>query len=351
MLPALATLTPPLCVVGAPHIVKIRPTMTDTAKLGMTGQSDKAVGDIWLYKGQLIGVGRLCSLIINPKKYCRFGGMNNGVSLHTSAVSTGYREVDKLISIHDGLHRAPISVAIASHNGNWLVTGSVDSTLRVWRYDENRLTLQGTLCGHDGWPIKCIDISTEFGVIVTGCGRGIVILWDLRTLTFVRSLRRHDNETEQAVISVSINQKNGNILVLGGTQMTMFDINGNRIARVIQDEPNRPRCAVATDCPEWMDQGIVAVSGHLSGEVRLWGLEYEKKEFILRHVMAENPHTSPITVLRVTGTERQDTLLVGDSSGKMTACKTVQLDSFSPDELDQVIEEVSSAAKVRDAAP
>ena len=65
--------------------------------------------------------------------------------------------------------------------------------------------------------------------------------------------------------------------------------------------------------------------------------------------MAENPHTSTITVLRVTGTERQDTLLIGDSSGKMSVCKTVQLDSFSPDELDQVIEEVSIATKIRDA--
>jgi hypothetical protein len=49
----LASVTPPLCVAEAPHRIKIRLTMTDTAKVGVIEQADKAVGDICFVKGQL----------------------------------------------------------------------------------------------------------------------------------------------------------------------------------------------------------------------------------------------------------------------------------------------------------
>jgi hypothetical protein len=63
-----------------------------------------------------------------------------------------------------------------------------------------------------------------------------------------------------------------------------------------------------------MEQGIVAVTGHENGEVRFWGIDYENQELIMRHTLAENPHNCAITALRVTGVDRQDTLLVGDKS-------------------------------------
>merc|ERR1712151_276249 len=98
--------------------------------------------------GQLIGVGRMCSLIIPVKKYCRFGGQNNGISVHVASATVRHREVNKILSIHDGLHRAPISIARASLDGHWLVTGCVDSTVRVWRFkDQDWVELRATLSG------------------------------------------------------------------------------------------------------------------------------------------------------------------------------------------------------------
>jgi len=348
-LQSLAPLTPPFCIVGAPHRVAVRSTTTDTCKLGTAGQSDGSVGDMCLVKGQLIGVGRMCALIVSAKKFYRFGLVNNGVSIHAAS---GYRDAKKALSFHDALHRSPITAAKASLNGDWLVTGCVDSTLRVWRYDGNTLNLRSTLCGHDGSHIKCIDISTEFGVIASGCGRGKVLLWDLRTLTFTRALPQE--AFHEPCISVSINHVNGNIVTLVGSQLTMFDINGNVLARHGPYDSNKPTCAVATDCPEWMEGGIVMVTGHLGGEVCLWGVDNEEKDFIKRAVVQDNPHTSSITALRavssqespdlrtrVFGVDRQDTLLVGDASGKMSICKTVELVNFSPAELNQVVAEMS----------
>jgi len=334
----LAPLTPPLRVAGAPHRLKIRPVMTDTIKLGVVEQTDKAVGDVCFVKGQLMGAGRACTLLVEQKKYIRFGGLNNGLSVHTSMISTRYREVDKLLTIHDGLHRAPICAAKGSRDGSCIVTGSIDSTLRVWRYDGDCLSLKATLCGHSGSPIKCIGLSTTFGVIATGCAQGRVILWDLRSTTFVRTLQH--GTTGYEVLSVSINNTNGNIVTLIGTCLAVADINGLEIASERLQELNGPSCAVATDCPEWMEDGVVAITGHKNGEIRLWTLDYDKG--ILRNVLVlpENPLTSPITSLRVTGLERQDTILAGDMSGRIALFKSVQLESMSSQELNEIIEEL-----------
>jgi hypothetical protein len=357
----LAPLTPPFCVVGAPQRSFIRPVLTDHCKVGMVGQMDSSVGDMCLVKGQIVGVGRSCVLIIPSKMYCRFGGPNNGVSVHVASPSTRYREVNKIVSVHDGMHRSKISAAAASLNGQWLVTGCIDSTVRVWKYDGQSTALMATLCGHEGGRITCIDVSTVFGMIVTGSSNGDCLLWDLRTLTFMRRLRHPFLEEAANVqgsigynpaVSVSINHKNGYIVTLVGSHLSMFDINGSRLASISPGRAfgshNRPTRAIATDCPEWMEQGIVAVTGHHNGEIRLWSLDHDHGEFIMRHVMPDNPHSCPITALRVTG-DRQETLLIGDKSGRVTVCKTVQLESLNSEDLATIVEEVRSKVKISDA--
>jgi hypothetical protein len=358
VLASLAPLTPPFCIVGAPSTVSVRAVSSDTCKLGLTGQSDSSVGDACLMKGQVIGVGRSCALLVLAKKYFRFGGVNNGVSVHAVTTSPRQREINKALSFHDSMHRAPITAAKTSLSGEWLVTGCADSTIRVWRYDGNALRLKATLCGHEGSNIRCIDISTEFGVIVSGCGLGRVVVWDLRTLTFVRSIK--PEAMQQPVHAVSINHSNGNILTLVGGQLNLFDINGKRLGRHEPYAANQPVCAVSTDCPEWMDNGIVAVSGHVSGDVLFWSVDFDHTQLFVRHSLLENPHSSAITALRVAsghdagdartssllrtaGVERQDTLLVGDASGRVSLCKVIDLANYSPSDLAEVASALEKA--------
>eukprot|EP00978_Attheya_sp_CCMP212_P011864 scaffold29466_cov56-Attheya_sp.AAC.2 len=349
----LAPLTPPFCVVGAPRRVFLRGSSLDTRRVGISGQADSSVGDVCLIKGSLIGVGRTCTLLSSDKRYVRFGGPNNGLSIHTAVSTARYREVNRVISVHGNMHCAPISAVRPSLNGQWLVTGCFDSTVRVWKYSNSKVDLRATLCGHDGGPINCIDISTSSGCIVTGGADGKVLLWNLRTLQFLTELRNYAGSNaygvgvnaSAAVISVSINHKTGNILTLVGSSLTLFDINGNVL--VIQNmgddfgESNRATCAVATDCPGWMESGVVAVTGHANGDIRLWSLDTDNDALVMQHLVPEQIHSSPITVLRCAG-DRQDTLLVGDASGKLSVWKTLQLENLTQQELGVILQQITS---------
>lgn len=353
-LTSLAAMTPPFCVVGAPHRVYLRVGAVDTCKVGMAGQMDSSVGDLCLVKGQIVGVGRTCALILPSKKYYRFGGPNNGVSVHVAVASARHREVNKVLSIHDGMHRGPISVAKPSLNGLWLLSGCVDSTVRVWKYNGQNMQLQATLCGHDGGKITCLDISTTFGSIVTGGADGKILVWDLRTLTFMRQLHhvcgasssaRDGSSKSFTADSVSINHKNGNIVTLVQSTLCIFDINGNLLAKQHPEDDfegnDMSSCAVATDCPEWMESGIVAVTGHMNGDVRLWSIDYESRLLVPRHLVPDRVHSCPITALRVSG-DRQDTLLIGDKSGKMSICTTLKLEQLNASELSAIVAETLS---------
>jgi len=350
-LSSLAPLTPPFCVVGASHKCVVKRVSTEVCKLGVSSQSEKAVGDMCLVKGQLVGVGRMCSLNVAAKIFYRFGGPNKGICVHTASPTSRNREVNKLLTVHDGLHCGEISVAKASLNGHWLVTGSIDSTVRLWKYENPTLKLRASLIGHGGWKITCVDISTVFGMIVTGCAQGRVILWDLRTLTFVRRLRhvfKDDNDNGKgsgqrprilSSTSVSINQRNGNVVTLVGHHLSVFDMNGNPLGNV-NSLGARPSCAIAADCAEWQDQGIAVVTGHVNGEIRFWKLNPIARELVVHYLMVDKEHVTEITSLRATGNERQDTLLVGDKSGKMSVCKTVQIENMSNNEVAEIISDL-----------
>jgi len=349
VLPLLEPMTPPFCIVGCPHVVHMRVVMDDVCKVGMMGQTESSVGDMCLSKGQLVGVGKTCALLPSVKKYYRFGGSNNGISVHVAIAtfaSARNWDVNRVLTIHDDMHRAPITAIQPSRDATWLVTGCMDSTVRVWKCRDDHMELQATLCGHDGGKITCIAICTTFGTIITGADDSTVLMWDLRTLSFLRELDHATSTDKRAmptsVESVSLNHKTGDALVLVDTKMSIFDINGNFVAGMSYRDTfsgkDRPCCAILTDCPEWMDNGVVAITGHIDGAVLMWGINRDKNELFMRHIIEPKLHECAITCLKIEG-KRQDTLLCGDTSGKMTMCKTIQLEALNQKDLAIVLGE------------
>ena len=356
-LPLLLHSTPPLCIVGAPHRVYLKVKSWTTCKTGVDGQVDSSVGDIDYCKGQIISVGKTCAIVRPKMLYIRYGGYNNGVSVHVGVTTSRLGSVNTMISCHDSLHGSQIKVAKVSRNGRWLVTGCADSTVRVWRIPshsklKSTFQLQATLCGHAGGKITCVDVNTRFGIIVTGGSDGAVLLWDLRTTNFLRQLQFDEDARISlfsgescAASSVSVNSCNGNILVLVGCNLYMFDINGSIIASYSQhdwvERNTNPTYAVSTDCPEWMEDGIAAVTGHKNGDVRVWSLDYNTSKFVMRQLIPDKVHSCPITSLTVCG-EAQDILLVGDASGKVSETRSIKLDTLNSKELEAISAELLS---------
>jgi WD40 repeat protein len=350
----LSHLTPSYCITGAPHKVFMKTASWDSYKLAMSGQEDAGVGDVFMSKGPIIGVGMNC-IFVNASTYIRYDGRSNGISFHVATTSTRYREVDKVLSIIDDMHSSPITIARISSDGNFLITTCLDSTVRVWRVKTNprsfersyTLRLQGTLSGHEGVKVTCMDICSVFGTVVTCDAKGVILLWNLRTSSFLRRLSTTDNTRSPPAISVSLNRKNGNIVTLVGSSLKVFDINGIPVATLPPEFKfpmnNMPTCAISTSCQEWMD-GIVAITGHMNGDVRMWSIDYDRGLLVFRHVIPDKVHDSSITCLRCL--DNQKNLLIGDSSGRISMASTMQLDSLSLSELSVVAEEIRMLSEV-----
>ena len=291
--------------------------------------------------------------------YIRYGGLANGVSIHVGVTSGKFGGVNDMISCHDGMHSAPISFAKASHNGRWLVTGCKDATVRVWRVSSSskgmtNMQLQATLCGHTNGAITALDICTHFGIIATGGSDGSALLWDLRSHTFLRELK-HECQSRRSLVhgnvsaaSISINGSNGNVLVLINRKLFIFDINGFLVAMYSQEDWNEnmlyPTCALSTNCPEWMEMGVVAVTGHKNGDIRLWSIDYAASTLVMRQLIPDKMHSCSITQLSISD-DNQDRLLVGDASGKVSESRSIKLDELSADDRRSICSEVKEIKK------
>ena len=82
------------------------------------------------------------------------------------------------------MHSSPITITRISSDAHFLKTTCLDLTVRVWRVHttsrsferSNALRLQGTLSGHEGVKLTCMDIGTVFGSIVTGDAKGAILI-------------------------------------------------------------------------------------------------------------------------------------------------------------------------------
>lgn len=134
-----------------------------------------------------------------------------------------------------------------------------------------------TLCGHSA-AITCIDISTEFSIVISGGADNVVCVWDYRMKCMLRLLGDHLGP----LLSVSVNAMSGFLATLTAQQLRLYTINGELVSYVNPANPMgcrlngtdalSPPCVVlATPCGAWQD-GVVLVTGHKDGYLYLWKL-------------------------------------------------------------------------------
>lgn len=298
---------------------------------------------------------------------------------------------------HEDLHQKPVSCLVVSKNGAYFATGSEDTSVRVWqitkRNHQRHVSHVCTLVGHTA-SVTCIDISTEFSIVVSGGADGVVCVWDYRLKRMLRLLGDHKGP----LISVSMNAMSGFIATLTAQQLRLYTINGELVSYVSPANPLgfrlngtdtlSPPCVVlATPCGAWQD-GVVLVTGHKDGYLYLWKLskpvqegaeEAAKKQakpvsteallerkvqpYVTTHNRAKfrelyiaavpvKIHKANITVLKLCSTvpgrgkdsvaktveeSRALELLVGDADGFVSRWAPLKLDTLASSDLMQVL--------------
>ena len=339
--------TPSLCIVGAPQTIALRPTSTSQLGAPYGGAIPSAVqpvGDVWTVKDRAIGVGLDCALVpSNLVKYARYGSPDYGLAFRVAVPTTRHQYVDRVVSVHEQLHLGAVNCLALDEAGELAVTGSKDSTVRVWCLSKQQahaqppqlhsasgsggktLSLQATLCGHSN-EVLCVDVAAQLGILLSGGADRLAVAWDVRDFTSQRLLVGHASP----VTSVSINKRTGDMVTLGGVDIRVWSVTGEPLAQVsaIAVVKEVPTCVVATDCPEWQN-GVVAVTGHDNGKLCLWGLQNLSDDRPDRSVI-DGEATAAVVAVAGGGSRGEGQGVrgdrVGDSTGHGSNCGEEEAD-------------------------
>lgn len=190
-------------------------------------------------------------------------GTSTGAGGSTSAASND-------ATVYENLHQGNITCAHAL-NSKLLFTGGQDRVVRAWAAITTQkargLVLKRTLTGHSA-PLRCMEISTAFSLLVSGSSGGECIVWDLHGLTFLRQLKH----VAEPVQCIAICGHSGKILVCTPTTLALWSING----QLLTSTRNSGRrtvdaitCAAFSPVPDWTGEQMI-VTGHGDGSFTMW---------------------------------------------------------------------------------
>jgi len=167
-------------------------------------------------------------------------------------------KVEKQLGEHDD---AIISVAF-TRDGNYVVSGSIDKTVRIW--DVKAGTQAGEpLRGHSDWT-RSVAFSPDGGRVVSGADDGTVRIWDAKAGTQVKELRGHSDD----VMSVAFSP-DGKYVVSGAKDQTVriWDAGtGTQIGQPLEGNEGFNFVAFSPD-------GMCVVAGSNDGTLRVWDIK------------------------------------------------------------------------------
>jgi WD40 repeat protein len=129
--------------------------------------------------------------------------------LTTPTPVVAYQDAD---SVLEG-HTASVTAVAFSPDGNLVVSGSVDNTLRLWRADQSQLLR--TMQGHP-FPILSVKFTPNGATLVTGSMDGQIRLWQVSNGGLLRTLPAHAGWVNSLDVS-----SNGELIVSGSDDFTV----------------------------------------------------------------------------------------------------------------------------------
>lgn len=148
-----------------------------------------------------------------------------------------------------------------SPDGNCLITGAEDQTLRVW--DVRNRTVKYNLCGHEA-EIYSVDASANGQFMVSGSGDRTAKLWSLETGNLLSTLGGEFGPTD-TVTTVSISPTNHHVATGSLDKVVrLWDVETSRMVQ--QFEGHRDSVNSVAFSPD----GRMLLSGSLDKTLKLW---------------------------------------------------------------------------------
>ncbi|MGK7892778.1 MAG: NACHT and WD repeat domain-containing protein, partial [Xenococcus sp. (in: cyanobacteria)] len=166
----------------------------------------------------------------------------------------------ELLHTFNGHENSVNSVAI-SEDGNYIISGSNDKTVKLWSV-ENRELLH-TFNGHEN-SVNSVAISEDGNYIVSGSLNGEVKLWSVEN----RELLHTFNSDESEVLSVAISE-DGNYIISGSTDNTvkLWSVENRELLHTFNGHENSVNSVTISE------DGNYIVSGSTDNTVKLWSVE------------------------------------------------------------------------------
>ncbi|CAI5488721.1 unnamed protein product [Closterium sp. Naga37s-1] len=234
-------------------------------------------------------------------------------------------------------HSDLVTCLSVSNDGNWLATGSRDTTVMIWRIDHlgAHTHAQGdpfisskpraVLCSHDD-AVTAVIASSELDLILSASLDGSLVFSNLRTARFLRSLQ-HPNDCANEALRIALSAPLARVAVYSDAarMLHVCSINGGWLEHALVDEPithlTLSRCGefLVTACSAGWDTGG-AGGGRGGGGSGRGGGGSEAGMVVVRSMHTLEPLLlfdgvgSPAASITTT---EEDAILVGLEDGRM----------------------------------
>ncbi|MBD2526661.1 CHAT domain-containing protein [Nostoc sp. FACHB-133] len=184
-------------------------------------------------------------------------------------------------------HKQPIKTTAFSPDGQMIVTGSADGTVKLWSLDGKQLQ---SLTAHKQ-AVNSATFSPDGQMIVTGSADGTVKLWSLDGKQ-LQSLTAHKQAVNSATFS-----PDGQMIVTGSADGTvkLWSLDGKQLQSLTAHKQ-------AVNSATFSPDGQMIVTGSADGTVKLWSLDGKELKTLPAHNQPVNSATfSPDGQVIVTG--------------------------------------------------
>jgi WD40 repeat protein/class 3 adenylate cyclase/GTPase SAR1 family protein len=179
-------------------------------------------------------------------------------------------------------HTDSVTCVTVTPDGEYVVSGSADTTLKLWKLADGKEIR--TLKGHDS-SVTGATVTPDGQHIVSGSDDQTLILWNLADGTAIRSFRGHAHNVNCTAVT-----PDGKHVASGSSDRTLklWSLSTGKEVRVFEGHTDYVTCLEITP------DGRHMVSGSSDQTLKLWDLSTGKT------IRSYRGHDSPVTAVSIT---------------------------------------------------